>query len=340
VLVGALAWMGPGVTYAQDATSERDAQSRFEEGLARVRAGNFEGARVSFLQAYAVLQKPSILWNLALAEEKTGNVLSALGHFKQFARVGPAGDDRSVAEKHIGELISQTGHLDVAAPTGAQLVLDGAAVGVAPLGDTLDVLPGRHRLEVLTAQGTREALADVASGQFIRVNLMPLEAAVLSPTSIRLGPTGGGEAAAPAAPQPSDHGASEARGPENDGASKGRLIAVVATGATAAVLVGVGVYFAVQSQSEANTANGYLNRVGPSGCFQSSVDPCQALFDARDAQSRDSTISNVFYVAGGVLAAGAVATWFLWPNTPARTSAARTLTFGASGTVLRLMGSF
>jgi tetratricopeptide (TPR) repeat protein len=341
MLVGVLAAMGPATAHGQEATSERDAQARFEEGLARVRAGNFEGARASFLQAYAVLQTPSILWNLALAEEKTGNTLSALGHYKQFARVGPADDGRPVAEKHIGDLMGQTGHVDVAAPTGAQIVLDGALAGVAPLGDTLDVLPGRHRLEVQTAQGTRKAVTDVAPGQFVHVSLMlATETAASPPTSIRLAPAGAGEARAAPAPASGDHGAYEARGAEDDSASKGRVIAVAATGATAAILVGVGVYFTLRSQDEWNKADAYRSQVGLSGCLQSSMDPCPALRDAVQAQGRDATLSNVFYVAGGVLAAGAVATWFLWPKAPARAAAGTTLTLSATGTALRVAGSF
>src|ERR1700730_7424152 len=87
MLAGALAVAVPSVARADDPAAEREAQARFEEGIARVRAGSFEGARISFLQAHAVLHKPYILWNLALAEEKTGNVLDALGHFQPFVRI-------------------------------------------------------------------------------------------------------------------------------------------------------------------------------------------------------------------------------------------------------------
>jgi hypothetical protein len=67
VLAAVLAASTPGVARAQGEVAVRDAQARFEEGLDRVKAGDFEAARLSFAQAYTVLRRPAILWNLALA---------------------------------------------------------------------------------------------------------------------------------------------------------------------------------------------------------------------------------------------------------------------------------
>src|SRR5580658_4422188 len=87
-----------GVANADDKTV-REAQARFEEGLKRVKAGDFEAARMSFVQAYVVLHKPDILWNLALSEEKSARPLDALAHFKEFARQAPTDADRERAQK-------------------------------------------------------------------------------------------------------------------------------------------------------------------------------------------------------------------------------------------------
>jgi tetratricopeptide (TPR) repeat protein len=74
---------------ADDDRANREAEARFKEGLARVKSKDFEAARLSFEQAYAVLHRPLILWNLALSEEKTSHTLEALGHFRQVAREAP-----------------------------------------------------------------------------------------------------------------------------------------------------------------------------------------------------------------------------------------------------------
>jgi len=121
---------------AADEGAERDAQARFEEGLGRAKSGDFDAARISFTQAYAVLRRPRILWNLALSEEKTGHVLDALAHFKSVAG-DPSADegDRTGAQTHVAALYGQTAHIEVRAPAGAPVTVDGGpVVGTAPLG--------------------------------------------------------------------------------------------------------------------------------------------------------------------------------------------------------------
>ena len=90
-VIAALAAAAPA---GADDTAQRDAQARFEEGLARVRADNLAGALVSFQQAYAVMHKPAVVWNLALVEEKTSRPVEALAHFREYLRTAPAADRR------------------------------------------------------------------------------------------------------------------------------------------------------------------------------------------------------------------------------------------------------
>src|ERR1700683_279511 len=106
-----------------DDKATRDAQARFVEGLDRVKAGDFEAARRSFAQAYAVLHKPDILWNLALSEQKSGHVLEALAHFRELQRDFAQGPDRVDAAKHLSELVAATGHVEVVAAPGGQVTL-------------------------------------------------------------------------------------------------------------------------------------------------------------------------------------------------------------------------
>jgi hypothetical protein len=120
LMVGAVAISRPAAAQGPDDPAVRDAQARFEEGLERVKAGDYEGARVSFAQAYAALKRPAILWNLALAEEKTGHLVEALSHFKRVERDKSAtASDRDEAQRHAAALTGRTGHVDVQAPPGA-----------------------------------------------------------------------------------------------------------------------------------------------------------------------------------------------------------------------------
>jgi hypothetical protein len=95
----------------------------------------------------------------------------------------------------------------------------------------------------------------------------------------------------------------------------GRSITSLSLLAAGVASVGLGVYFGLQSQSEASQADSTAKALSRSECKVSPADPrCNALGDARDAQNTDAVLNIALYVGGGVLAASAVATWFLWPK--------------------------
>jgi hypothetical protein len=341
MLAGALAMLVPFVARAEGAAAEREAQARFVEGIGRVKAGNFEGARMSFAQAYAVLHKPTILWNLALAEEKTGHVLEALGHFKDFARGLQTGEDLANADKHINALMEQTARLDVTAPAGAQITVDGTLAGSAPLDDAVDVMPGRHHVEARTQLGAKETDVEISAGQLVRVNLAPMtEAAGPSPGPPATGLTTGNEGRVPRrsmALAPPAGGAPDLEGARN-GPSPPQIISVALVGTGAAVSVGLGAYFALQSQNDQSTARGLLSRLGNSHCAApttaNSTD-CAQWSDVVRSQGREATTATALYIAGGVLALGAVATWLLWPKEPVLVP-----TVGPAGAGLGATGRF
>jgi hypothetical protein len=301
ILAGTLAALAAVPARAADDKATRDAQARFVEGLARVKAGDFEAARLSFAQAYVVLHKPDILWNLALSEEKSGHVIEALGHFKELGRAGDPGEDRDKAKKHIEVLMAQTGHIEVVAPSGTKIDVDGAAAGVTPLTDPVDVMPGKHHV----VAGEKVADADVSAGQVAHVSFLVSEAAPMPPPPV--------PPSAPVSTAPVATPVGEAP-PKPSSDSAARTITVIAAG-TAAVTSGIlGLIFELQAHDNANQAAGLRQANG--ACTAASSLPCTQLKDAVDAQNRNATLSDVFYGAGAVLAAGAIATWFLWPRHP------------------------
>jgi hypothetical protein len=302
ILAGTLAALAAVPARADDKATH-DAQARFVEGIARVKAGDFEAARLSFAQAYVVLRKPDILWNLALSEEKSGHAVEALAHFKELGRAEAAAEDREKAKKHIDALMAQTGHIEVVAPSGTKIDVDGTAAGVTPLADVVDVMPGKHHV----AAGEKATDADVSAGQVAHVSFLVSEVPPVPPAPT---PTPAAEAATPPVSPPPE-GAAPAT-PSPDGAV--RTIVVLGIGAVAITSGVLGVTFGLQSQSNANTAAGLRDASNTSACSGSMSVQCSQLKDAVDAQNQDATLSNVFYVTGAVLAAGAVATWFLWPK--------------------------
>lgn len=328
-LLGILATGVPQTSRAEDPAAEREAQARFEEGIARVKAGNFEGARMSFTQAYAVVKKPTILWNLALAEEKTHHTLDALAHFKEYAHTVPS-DDRSGAEKHITDLMAQTGHLDISAPSGAQVTVDGAVVGQAPMHDPVDVLPGHHHVEAHTPQPVKEVDLEVGAAQVLHVNLAQSAELSRPPASLPSTPPPSSPAPSEAEPTPAPPEATSPAPPAEQPAahaasSAPRLIAVTLIGTATAVSVALGAYYAIQSQNDQNTASAFRAQYPNYYCSTitfGTTATCTAWNNSVQAQSRDAMLSNIFYVVGGVLAVGGVATWFMWPTANAGPSGA------------------
>lgn len=341
MLAGALAMLLPLAARAEGAAAEREAQARFVEGIARVKAGNFEGARMSFAQAYAVLPKPTILWNLALAEEKTGHVLDALGHFKEFARGLQTGDDLASADKHINTLMEQTARLDVTAPAGAQIIVDGIPAGTAPLDDAVDVMPGRHHVEARTAQGAKGADAEAAAGQLLHLSLVPAtEPARPQAVAAPVAPsTANGVAAqrSTAVAMPPAESLSEHQG-SRSGPPPEQVISVALVGTAAAVSVGLGAYFALQSQNDQNAAQRFRDQFKTMYCAtitMANSGTCDQWSNLVRSQGREATMATAFYIAGGVLGLGAVATWFLWPK-----ESALVPTVGPAGAGLAARGRF
>jgi hypothetical protein len=98
----------------------------------------------------------------------------------------------------------------------------------------------------------------------------------------------------------------------------GRNVTSLTLLAAGAVAGGLGVFFGLQSQSENDQAQTIFKKDPINGsstvCYMSNLPACRDLSDKRDAQNRDAVLNEVFYIAGGTLAVGAVATWFLWPK--------------------------
>lgn len=346
VLFAATALMAPRAAAAEDPTVQ-DAQARFEEGLERVRAGDYEAARISFAQAYALLKRPSILWNLALAEEKTGRPVDALEHFKAVVRdASAASGDRENAQRHAAVLEAQTGHLDVRAAPGASLRVDGNPVeAVTPLDEPLDVVPGHHVVEARWAEGSKSASVDVAAGQTARVSFDEREIA---------GGAGPVPAeAAPAAPGVASPGALAPPGAESEPAgsrpqsSTAHVVATASLGGAAVVAVVAGVVLGLDSRSKANEAASDRAQLGQGGALGDSActvagpqSLCPGLSDAVRAQNRDAEVSDVLYATGGLLAAGALAAWFLWPRSRTETAVWAAPAVGASGLGVQAGGRF
>jgi hypothetical protein len=314
VVTAALVLAASSSAKADDDRANREAEARFKEGLSRVKSKDFEAARLSFEQAYAVLHRPLILWNLALSEEKTSHPLEALAHFRQVALEAPSDADRANAQRHVDALLGELSRIDVQAPPGTVLALDGGGVAAtAPLGDPLDVTPGHHVIAATMAGGVAKSSDVVAvAGQVAHVSFIadpPAPVAEMTPAAPAAA-TPAPTPAVPDVPPPPEESTRPFWTPRTVSATVFAGAAVVAGGAAAA--------FGIASRNNKSAVTGYQNKRPTDYCFPASgkamPSDCGPWNDAVNAQNRDAEISNALYFAAGALAVGAVVSWFFWPK--------------------------
>lgn len=134
------------------------ARARFKEGVEFYDKSQFEKARASFLQAYALKKHPAVLLNLAWSCLKSGHALDAERYFKQFLTDGKDITDkqRNDANDGLSQSRGKIGRIEVSAPAGTEVTVDGERAGSAPLGEPLAVEPGAHTVTFKGSDGSSD----------------------------------------------------------------------------------------------------------------------------------------------------------------------------------------
>ncbi|MGH7296759.1 MAG: PEGA domain-containing protein, partial [Polyangiaceae bacterium] len=151
----------PAVAYAQagadDATTNM-ARERFKEGVEFYDKGQYEQARASFLQAYALKKHPAVLLNLAWSCVKSGHALEGEKYFKTFLSESKDITDKQRADAQDGltQARGKLCHIDVAAPPGTEVTVDGEKVGTAPLSEPVSVEAGAHTVKFKGPDGATD----------------------------------------------------------------------------------------------------------------------------------------------------------------------------------------
>ncbi len=172
----------PGFAQTTDDPTVKAARARFNEGVEFFDKGQFENARASFLQAYALRKHPAVLLNLAQSSLRSGHSLEAAKYFQQYLHdsSGLTAAQRSDAEKGLTEARTKLGRLDISAPVGEEIFVDGDHVGTAPLSSSVDVEPGSHTVKA----NTDSKAINVGIGQVLPVKFAVGGGAVPSPVPV------------------------------------------------------------------------------------------------------------------------------------------------------------
>lgn len=157
-----------------------DASTRFQEGRQLFRDGQFARARQAFQAAYDILPDPRVLANVAACLVGEGRAREGVEAYRRFLREAGAEVPAASVEEarnEVTRLLATLGELVLSVePAGAEVRIDGASIGPAPLPGEVTLDPGTHRLDV-RAEGlepySREL--EVAAGQRVdlRVVLAP-----------------------------------------------------------------------------------------------------------------------------------------------------------------------
>lgn len=134
---------------AQDDPVTVQARARFKEGVDFYDKGQYENARLAFLQAYALKKHPAVLLNLAQSSSKAGHSLEAAKYFQQFIKESTSASpaQRTDAENGLAEVRQKLGRIEIVAQPGTEITLDEKErLGTAPFADAIDVEPGSHTL--------------------------------------------------------------------------------------------------------------------------------------------------------------------------------------------------
>lgn len=271
------------------------AQQLFEAALADIEKGDIASACPKFLASQKADPKTSTLLNLANCYEKNGQTASAWGAFKEgelTARKIGREDWAKTAADRAKALESRLVRLTVVAPKlkyeGLQIKRDATVLLDGELGVAIPVDPGEH-VVAAKAPGyleyqTKVIVAD--SSQVVQVPPLEVDPAATKPPPPPL----------PVADKPPFW-------------STGRVVGV-GTAAVGVALLGVGLVVGITAKSAYDDAKSRC-AAGTRGC------PADAVTDADSAFDR-AGIATGFFVAGGVLAAGGAALFFLWPTPAAK----------------------
>ncbi len=153
-----------------------------------LQAGDYAAALEAFRAARAISDRPVLLFNIGMCHRELDDWDAAVDAFEQYlvdGRDREPSDRLAEAERQRNEMQPELGRLRIEVDEdGAELAVDGRAVGVAPLAAPIRLRGGTH-VVVARRPGFADARADVtvlrgATAEVV-LDLEPLEDSALEP---------------------------------------------------------------------------------------------------------------------------------------------------------------
>ncbi len=270
------------------------ARTAYRRGADLYRAGKYRDAIAAFEEADRLKPSPALQFNIGQAREKLGEAAAALAAFARYLRLDPAAANRESVLRSVKVLegrLATTGlqmlHVTTD-PPGADVSVDGAAAGPAPIDAPF--LPGPHAVTA-SAPGRRTATREVllTLDRSLEVNLV-LEPAPAQPGVAAAGATPAVLAARP--PEPPSPATLPEEAPQQ--VERKSWLGPIIAGSVGVAAAGAGLVFGMLAR---NAQNELLAGV-----------PDRSTADALQSKARsDATTANVLYgVAGAAVVTGGV----------------------------------
>lgn len=337
------------VNAASEETTTAMARARFKEGVEFYDKGQYELARASFLQAYALKKHPAVLLNLAWSCLKSSHTREAEQYFRQFLAEGKEITEKQRADANDGlnQSRAKLGRIEVAAPDGVDVTIDGEHLS-APTQEGTFVEPGFHSVVLRGSDGTVDTegvtvgAGETAVARYTRStptpapppaaaqeNAPPAPAPAAASPPPEATPTAGPEPRPPPSPEHAPPPPEEGRGPSNTGL----LVAggIVTAVAVASLGTALGMLLAKNAaQNHANTTGQQIrtfssaNGVNPNNCqgsimaspaVASQIESACGIWNSDNRTvDTDATIGNITLGLGLAGAAGATILWVIAAN--------------------------
>jgi hypothetical protein len=167
---------------APTADAQDEGARLYEEGAKASKAGQLEKARDLYVRAWRLNQMWQIAMSLGRVEFLLGRYRDAAEHL-EFARRAAEPEKREGVLKATQEMVekarSKVGVLNVTVnPPGAEVLVDGKVVGVAPLAGPVFVEPG-----MVFVEARREGYAGVRAAQTAKAGIEDLVILTLKPAT-------------------------------------------------------------------------------------------------------------------------------------------------------------
>ncbi|WP_437938768.1 PEGA domain-containing protein [Sorangium sp. So ce341] len=325
----AAAQPAPSQETARGADEVKRADAAYRKGLRLYTDGKYAEAEAELQSAWELNPTYDVAYNLGLTKYQLKKHKEAAQHLSFALRHWPlmkaAAEKRPEAERRLAVSRALVGAVNVVVSVaGAEVLVDGTAVGKTPLEGAVFVDPGEHRVEArLLGYETASQTVSVAKGGTAEVKLAlaksEAQAAAPSGTEAVGGSAAGAGAGAPAA------GLAPAAPVEPASPPQPRSwVPVIALGAASVVGLGVGVGMTVASNNASADGRAQADAILKAGGGCPDAPPAYetACSDLRTTASRVDTFgraATVAYAASGVLAIAAV-TYALWPRSGTKAS--------------------